>query len=153
MSRQLLCLLLAWAAASVSVAQSAPVVVDLTRADRAALVQARWRYSDARAVPAPFLAPAVDGQPGRERILTQTIKPRAGRAEFDDSAWPVIPAEALTQRRGTGHVSFGWYRLSFTLPETVDAGRIEAAFADGVLTVRLPKAEQAKPREIAVTAG
>ena len=47
----------------------------------------------------------------------------------------------------------GSFARSFTLPETVDAGRIEAAFADGVLTVRLPKAEQAKPREIAVTAG
>jgi HSP20 family protein len=36
------------------------------------------------------------------------------------------------------------------IPVEVDAGRVEAALRDGVLTVTLPKAESAKPRKIPV---
>lgn len=46
---------------------------------------------------------------------------------------------------------FGACSRSFTLPNTVDASRVKAEFRDGVLTVRLPRREEAKPRQIAVT--
>ena len=45
---------------------------------------------------------------------------------------------------------FGPFSRSFTLPNTVDAGRVKAEYRDGVLTVRLPRREEAKPRQIAV---
>jgi HSP20 family protein len=38
--------------------------------------------------------------------------------------------------------SYGSFSRSFQLPDTVDAGRIEAAFEDGVLRVTVPKDEQ-----------
>lgn len=44
------------------------------------------------------------------------------------------------------------YRRSFVLGRDLDAGRIEASIRDGVLTLRIPKAEQAKPRRIEVKA-
>ena len=44
----------------------------------------------------------------------------------------------------------GTFSRSFTLPNTVDASRISAAYKDGILTVTLPKAEEAKPRQIEV---
>ncbi len=44
----------------------------------------------------------------------------------------------------------GPFRRSFTLPATVDAGRAQAAFQDGVLTITLPQREEAKPRQIQV---
>jgi HSP20 family protein len=44
----------------------------------------------------------------------------------------------------------GAFSRSFTLPNTVDAGRISASYKDGVLTVRLPQREEAKPKQIAV---
>ena len=44
----------------------------------------------------------------------------------------------------------GAFSRSFTLPNTVDAGRISAAYKDGVLTIRLPQREEAKPKQIAV---
>ena len=44
----------------------------------------------------------------------------------------------------------GAFSRSFTLPNTVDAGRINAAYKDGVLTIRLPQREEAKPKQIAV---
>jgi HSP20 family protein len=47
---------------------------------------------------------------------------------------------------------FGSFARSFVLPETVDGEKIEAALADGVLKVRIPKRPQAQPRKITVKA-
>lgn len=46
--------------------------------------------------------------------------------------------------------SYGSFSRSFRLPADADAEHIDAAFKDGVLTLRLPKVEAAKPRTIAV---
>jgi HSP20 family molecular chaperone IbpA len=42
------------------------------------------------------------------------------------------------------------YRRSFTLSRELDTERSEAVFKDGVLKLRIPKVEQAKPRRIEV---
>ena len=47
---------------------------------------------------------------------------------------------------------YGSFSRSFTLPATVDAAQISATYKDGVLTIRLPKREEARPRQIAVSA-
>ncbi len=46
--------------------------------------------------------------------------------------------------------SYGAFARSFTLPDTVNAEGVHADFAQGVLTVTLPKQERAKPRAIKV---
>jgi HSP20 family protein len=46
--------------------------------------------------------------------------------------------------------SYGTFTRSFTLPTTVNAEKISAAYKDGVLTVRLPQREEAKPKQISV---
>ncbi len=46
----------------------------------------------------------------------------------------------------------GEFGRSLTLPSVVDSGKISAEYRDGVLTVRLLKAETAKPKEIEVKA-
>ncbi len=46
----------------------------------------------------------------------------------------------------------GRWSRTITLPDRVDEARVTAQFADGVLTVRLPRAEGARPRQIALTA-
>ena len=45
---------------------------------------------------------------------------------------------------------YGSFTRSFTLPNTVDATRISASYKNGVLTVRLPQRDEAKPKQIAV---
>ena len=45
----------------------------------------------------------------------------------------------------------GGFTYRVTLPRDVDTDKIEAALADGVLTVRIPKSEAVKPRRIAIT--
>jgi len=44
----------------------------------------------------------------------------------------------------------GTFSRSFTLPNTADASAITAAYKDGILTVRIPPREEAKPKQIAV---
>jgi HSP20 family protein len=46
--------------------------------------------------------------------------------------------------------SYGSFSRSFSLPATVDTSRIAADFKHGVLTIRLPFREEAKPRSIAI---
>ena len=45
------------------------------------------------------------------------------------------------------------YRRSFTLSRELDASKIDANLKDGVLKLRIPKAEEAKPRRIEIKAG
>jgi HSP20 family protein len=46
--------------------------------------------------------------------------------------------------------SFGRYYRSFNLPEHVQSDKINAEFKDGQLTISVPKAEEAKPKEIEI---
>lgn len=59
-------------------------------------------------------------------------------------------AEEKTTKVHRYERTYGSFERSFTLPSTVDTERVVAKFENGVLTVTLPKAERAKPREIAV---
>ena len=45
---------------------------------------------------------------------------------------------------------YGSFTRSFSLPPTVDTGKVSAEYKSGVLTVRLPLREEAKPRSIKV---
>ena len=45
---------------------------------------------------------------------------------------------------------YGAFSRSFTLPATVGASRISASHKDGVLTIRLPQRDEAKPKQIHV---
>lgn len=49
--------------------------------------------------------------------------------------------------------SYGSFSRTFTLPADVDADSVEANLSDGVLTVRLPKRAEAKPRRISLRKG
>ena len=45
----------------------------------------------------------------------------------------------------------GSFSRSFTLPDSVDASAIAASYKDGVLTVRLPRRAESKPKQISVS--
>ena len=52
--------------------------------------------------------------------------------------------EFLTERL------YGKFQRSLTLPTAVDAEKVKASYKDGLLQVELPKAEEAKPKQIEV---
>ncbi len=62
------------------------------------------------------------------------------RAEADAPATDHIRRERV----------FGAFERQITLPFPVNQSEIVAKFEDGVLTITLPKAEEAKPRQIAI---
>jgi HSP20 family protein len=46
--------------------------------------------------------------------------------------------------------NYGSFQRSFTLPTVVKSDKIDAVYKDGVLSISLPKAEEAKPKQIEV---
>jgi len=46
--------------------------------------------------------------------------------------------------------SYGSFQRSFTLPTSVKSDKIDAVYKDGILQIALPKAEEAKPKQIEV---
>src|SRR2546421_1512161 len=46
--------------------------------------------------------------------------------------------------------SYGTFTRSFSVPATVDPDKVAAEFKNGVLTVKLPKKEAAKPRQVKI---
>ncbi len=48
--------------------------------------------------------------------------------------------------------SYGSFSRSFSLPNVVNADAIQAEYRNGVLTVRMPKREESKPKQIKVSA-
>jgi len=45
---------------------------------------------------------------------------------------------------------YGSFYRALALPETVDTSKVDASFKNGVLTVSMPKREEAKPKSIAI---
>lgn len=100
-------------------ASAALAQLDLASDEGASTVQGQWRYSDARVVEIPFRAAGPDQQPTGAPLKTLDIAPQAGAVDFDDSKWEPIPAGSLSARRGSGKLSFNWYRLALTVPEKI----------------------------------
>ena len=46
--------------------------------------------------------------------------------------------------------AYGSFQRSFTLPATIQQDKIKAVFKDGVLELSLPKAEEARPKQIKI---
>ena len=88
--------------------------VDLMTRDGAGLMSATWRYSDVRIIEVPS-TDAV-GRP----VITNDFEPHAEARDFDDAGWEIIDPPALAAPRSTGRVSFNWYRVRVTIPETLD---------------------------------
>jgi len=49
--------------------------------------------------------------------------------------------------------SYGGFQRAFTLPSTVQQDKVKAKFRDGILEITIPKAEEAKPKQIKVDIG
>ncbi len=74
--------------------------------------------------------------------------------QLDDRRLTVAGNIEEKERKGILHRRtrrVGRFHYSVTLPGDVDADGVSAQLHDGVLTVRVPKSAQAKPRRIAIT--
>jgi HSP20 family protein len=83
------------------------------------------------------------------------IDPKDVSVNYEDGMLTVSGKREFSEERQgeTWHRierSFGTFARSVRLPRTADADKIEAGFDKGVLTISVPKAETAKPRQIEV---
>jgi HSP20 family protein len=64
----------------------------------------------------------------------------------------IVRGERKSEGKGGGYDTrtYGRFEQRVTLPCPVDADRVEAKLANGVLAVTFPKSEAAKPRKIAI---
>jgi HSP20 family protein len=60
------------------------------------------------------------------------------------------PADVKDEQFRRVERQYGAFSRSFSLPNTVDASRVSADYKNGVLTVKLPFREDAKPRTVTV---
>lgn len=74
------------------------------------------------------------------RIEGETLQVEGEMVSDAPEGMEAIYAEVRTPR----------YRRAFTLSRELDTGKINASLKDGVLSLRIPKAEHAQPRKIEV---
>ena len=103
--------------------------------------------------------PALDVFEDDEKVTVQVELAGMRKEDFDISLQDdmlTISGERKSEsekREGESFRSerfFGRFSRSVTLPSPVKAEEVKAAYEDGVLTVTLPKAEEAKPKKIQV---
>ena len=103
--------------------------------------------------------PALDVRETEDRFEVTLdlpgMDPEAVGVTFEDGSLTVTGKRDLAneEKGETWHRierSYGTFARSIRLPQTADPERIEATFDKGVLSVAVPKVEQAKPRTIEV---
>jgi HSP20 family protein len=111
-----------------------------------------------------YFVPAVDAWETEQAFVIQVDLPGVTSDQvevtFDRNTLAIKGTRGATlpaPEQGEKRVFFaertqGHFGRTLRFPQWVEAGRIEAKFADGVLTVTVPKSEAAKPRRIQVTA-
>lgn len=104
-------------------------------------------------------APPVDVYETADEILVSAELPgltaEQVEVEFDDHVLSIRGERAFVEPEGEGRYhhlerSYGSFARAITLPTGVRPDRISASFTDGVLAVRVPKAEEVKARRIAI---
>ncbi|HXI99777.1 MAG TPA: hypothetical protein VNH44_01055 [Micropepsaceae bacterium] len=90
------------------------LAVDLTTTEGMAAFGAQWKNMDAKIIEVPAMANA-----GPAWKTAYDLTPKAGEADFNDSAWPVIEPKGLLERRGGGHLFMTWFRSNLTVPAKI----------------------------------
>jgi HSP20 family protein len=105
-------------------------------------------------------APVLDVYEDKDNFVVQTELPGLKREDINVSLQDgvlVISGERKTEeKRNEGEIRrqerfYGKFQRTLTLPAPVAADKVKAQYKDGVLTVTVPKAEEAKPKKIDVS--
>jgi HSP20 family protein len=104
-------------------------------------------------------APRTDLVETDDAFVVSLDVPGMSREAFDinyqDNTLTITGERKSEERNETDNVvrverAFGRFYRSFALPRAVRADEIQATYNEGVLTVRVPKAEESRPRRIKV---
>ena len=86
------------------------------------------------------------------------VNPQDVRLSLQNGLLTLTGEKKPAANKGNGAIRYSerWYgrfERTFALPSGVDAGRIDASYDAGILSIRLHKSEQAKPRQIQISVG
>lgn len=104
-----------------------------------------------------FAAPAADRFPvdlyeDKENVHVRAELPGVQRDDINvEMIEDYLTVSATRKETHNGEEKSYSFSRSVAIPESVQADKVTAQYADGVLTVTLPKKEEAKPRKIAVS--
>ncbi|MDR3579639.1 MAG: Hsp20 family protein [Oryzomonas sp.] len=96
------------------------------------------------------MACALAGKIGA--IAVECLKGIWTGAILQDIGKMYVPAEILTRPGHLSGIEFelaNYYR-QFSIPESLDHVKARAEYTNGILTLRVPKAEAAKPKRVAI---
>jgi HSP20 family protein len=104
-------------------------------------------------------SPALDLYQNNDNVVAVIELPGIRREDIEISLHDGTLTISGERRRETSNGekterterSIGKFRRSMTLPVRVDANKVSASYQDGILTVMLPKAEEARPKQIPVS--
>ncbi|SRR5581483_10127580 len=105
-------------------------------------------------------SPALDVHQDKDNVFVKCELPGMKKEEIDISLHDGMLSISGERKHESEHKEgesfrseryFGKFHRSIALPTAVDAGKVKAAYKDGILTVTLPKAEEAKPKQIEVS--
>ncbi|ACH40658.1 MAG: alpha-crystallin/Hsp20 family ATP-independent chaperone [uncultured bacterium] len=106
-----------------------------------------------------YIRPAVNIVETEEGLFLTADLPGVAKGDIDvnvEKGILTITAPAKSTLMGTpvySEFQLGNYYRQFTIPESLDHEKAKADFVNGILTLRIPKAEIAKPRRIEVQIG
>jgi HSP20 family molecular chaperone IbpA len=104
----------------------------------------------------PTIAPLVDIFENDDEILLHADMPGVNKEDITiniDNGRLELAGVRKTETSGaSGWEEFGdvEYQRAFSVPQSIDVGKVNAELSDGVLKLHLPKAEAAKPRTIEI---
>jgi HSP20 family protein len=106
-------------------------------------------------------APAVDVAEDTDRISVKVEVPgmeeKDLKINFEDGLLTVSGERQFERREDRSYHrierAYGSFVRTFSLPRSVDAGKITAEYRAGVLEIEIPKREESKPRQIEINVG
>jgi len=111
----------------------------------------------------PFLSgwmPAMDLYEDKDNFVLKAELPGMKKEDIDISLHEGVLTVSGERKREQTHEKeeayrterfFGRFHRTISLPRVVEANKVVASYKDGMLTVTLPKAEEAKPKQIPIS--
>jgi HSP20 family protein len=107
----------------------------------------------------PTAAPLVDIYENEEEIVLYADMPGVDKEHISihiDNGKLTLGGLREMERKGVVNLEeFGdlEFQRTFSVPQTIDVGKVTAELKEGVLQLHLPKSAAAKPRQIKISAG
>jgi HSP20 family protein len=121
--------------------------------------ESHGRYQDDVMTRGAWVPPVDIYENGQHELVLKVELPAMTREEIDVtvedhtltlSGEKKVDREVKEEHYHRVERTYGAFSRSFSLPPTVDVTKVSADYRDGVLTVRLPLREEAKPKHIKV---